>query len=261
MTDDASWDDTVKRLASAVEEHLADHPEAGAFLAYRRGELAGAEREAFEEHLAWCRDCAAMARDLPELLEGDAEPFDPEEKAADWAAIEERLEREPVTRAPGGEAEPREVMGSAKRSLLTAGLAAALILAVGGAGVWISLLYGRLGELGKPRVNVPSFDLLPPGSERAGEEAPLTLDLERGAYLILDSRVDLGERTYEARILDERGRELWRLEGLRATRFGNLSLELPPEYLPPGVYRIVLQGEGGGPPVAKYALRVAPPGS
>lgn len=254
MSDEGSRDDLVRRLAGAVEGHLSAHPDAGAFLAYRRGELAEAEADAFEEHLAWCRDCAGIARDLPGFLEGEAEaePFAPEEKAADWAAIEERLGREGSAGGP----EAAYPKASASRSRLASALAAAVALVVVGGGFWAFQAQRREADRLRPVANVPPVNLSPVGTERGGGGGLPTLTLERGAYLSLGSRRDLGDRAYRAAIVGEDGRTRWTVDGLRPTEYGSLSLLLPSGSLPPGRYRIVVRGEARGPEVERYAFRV-----
>jgi hypothetical protein len=255
MTDEASWEDTLKRLARSVDENLAVHPDPEAFLAHRRGELPAAEVEALEEHLAWCRDCAGIWRDLPQFLEGDAEPFDPEEKAADWRALQAQLE----TAAPPADEEPPPAARPASRSRLAAGLAAALALAVGGSALWIANLSQRLEDDRRPRPNVAIHDLSPPAAVRAGEEPPLSIRLDRNAVLVLNVSAELEDRAYEARILDGEGEPVWTIDGLEPGRFGNFTLELPAGSLDPGLYRIVVQGGEGEPAVGEYAVRVVEP--
>ena len=84
-------DELVRRVAREVSAGIASHPPADAFLRHRRGELSPPELAAFEEHLAWCRDCAAIARELPAFLDDLAPPFDPAEREADWQPLLERL--------------------------------------------------------------------------------------------------------------------------------------------------------------------------
>lgn len=255
MRDEPSSDDTLRRLARSVEESLSTHPEPETFLAHRRGELPASEEDALEEHLAWCRDCAAAWRDLPRFLDGEAEPFDPEEKAADWRALQERLE----TEAPPADEEPTAEARSPSRGRLASGLAAALAVALGGAALWIGQLSDRLEDSRRPRPNVPIHDLAPAGGERSGEEPLLAIELDRSAILIFNVRADLEDRLYEARIFDEDGQEVWTIEGLEPTRFGNFNLELPAGSLEPGLYRIVVQAGEGEPPVGEYAVRVIEP--
>ena len=254
MRDEPSSDDTLRRLARSVETNLSTHPEPEAFLAHRRGELAALEEDALEEHLAWCRDCAAIWRDLPRFLDGEAEPFDPEEKAADWRALQERLE----TEAPAAEEEPSAHTRLPSRGRLASGLAAALAVALGGAALWIVQLSDRLEDSRRPRPNVPIHDLAPPAGERAGEEPPLAIALDQNAILIFNTRAELEDRPYEARILDENGRVVWTIDGLQPTRYGNFNLELPAGSLEPGRYRIVVQA-GEGEPVGEYTVHVVEP--
>ena len=259
MSDEASWDDDVRRLARAVEANLPAHPDAETLVAHQRGELPQAEADALEEHLAWCRDCASLYRDVPWFFEGEAEPVDPAERAADWSALEARLEEE----APPAEA--RSVRRRTTGLRLMSGLAAALAVVLGGAVYWMVQANGRVDELQRPRGNVPIRDLAPEGAQRTPEQGPPTVSLERGAQLVLDTSSDLGTGSYQAQIEKQDGRVLWTIEGLRPSDYGTLTIGLPPASLPPGLYRIVVQGEGGAPEVGHYALRVVeapepPPG-
>jgi hypothetical protein len=257
MSDEASWDDDVRRLARAVEANLSAHPDAEALVAHQRGDLPQAEADALEEHLAWCRDCASLYRDVPWFFEEEAEPSDPAERAAAWSALEARLEEEepPVAAHP--------VRRRTTGFRLMSGLAAALAVVLGGAVYWMVQMHGRVDELGRPRGNVPIRDLAPEGAERTPEQGPPTVSLERGAQLVLDTSSDLAAGSYLAEIEEQDGRVLWRIDGLRPTDYGTLTLALPPGALPPGLYRIVVRGEGGAPEVGHYTLRVveapAPP--
>ncbi len=249
MSDEASWENNVKRLVRAVEENLSAHPDAETLMARHRGELPASEADAVEEHLSWCSDCAALYRDLPWFLDGEALPADPGEMAEDWAALEERLASEPAREA---QASPRPRSRTSRMRLISS-LAAALLVVVGGAALW-----RYVANLHRPLPNVPDLVLSPLGTERGGE-GPATIHLERGAHVVLGSRHDLGDRTFQATIVGEDGRTRWTIEGLRLTKYGGLTFELSPGSLPPGRYRIVVRGEGGGAPVESYVLRVVRP--
>lgn len=63
--------------------------------AYLDGELAGAEREELEAHLAGCAECAATLADLERIV-ADARSLEDRPPARDlWSGIVERLEKSP----------------------------------------------------------------------------------------------------------------------------------------------------------------------
>ena len=255
MSDDAPQDDEVRRLARSVEANLAAHPDAETLVAHQRGELPEGEAAALEEHLAWCRDCASLYLDVPWFFEDEAEPAEPEDMSADWSALEARLarEKEPVP------AEHPALRRRVTAFRLMTSLAAALAVALGIAVYWIAQTNGRIDQLQQPRGNVPILDLAPEGAARARGEGPVTASLERGAHLVFNTEAELGAGRYQAEVLGEDGRLRREIGDLQATRFGNLTLWLPPGSLRPGLYRIVVRGEGGGPEVGRYALRVVEP--
>ncbi len=252
MSDDAHRDDEVRRLARSVEANLAAHPDAETLVAHQRGELPEGEAAALEEHLAWCRDCASLYRDVPWFFEEEAEPAEPEDLAADWSALEARLARE---KAPGPAEHPEPRRRVTAFRLMTS-LAAALAVALGIAVYWIAQTHGRVDQLQQPRGNVPILDLAPEGAARARAEGPPAVSLERGAHLVFNTEAELGNGLYQAQILGEDGRLRKAIGDLQPTGYGNLTLWLPPGSLHPGLYRIVLRTEEGGPEVGHYALRV-----
>lgn len=262
MSTKVSLTDSLRRLARGVEESLSAHPEPETLLAYRGDELSPRESAAVQEHLAWCRECAATLDDLAlfsagdESWQGDLPEADPQEKAADWARLMDRIDGAKV-------GDGQEAVAAAQtlwpRSAQL--VAAALVLAVGFSVVWIGRLQGRLEQTLDPQPNVPIYDLDPPATERVGEEAP-GIELAPGvrAVLILNPAGAVPPGRYELRFLTPEGRTVWSSEELEPTRFGNFNLELVGGSLPPGRYRIEVSGPrpDSEQVVGSFVFRVLP---
>ena len=260
MNTKASLTDSLKRLARGVEESLSAHPEPETLLAYRDDELSPGQSAAVQEHLNWCRECTAILDDLTwfsagdESLEGEVPKADPQEKAADWAELMDRIDGAKV-------GDGREAAAAAHtlwpRSAQL--VAAVLVLAVGFSVLWIGRLQGRLEQTLDPQPNVPIYDLDPAATERVGEEAPgIALAPGARAVLILNPVGAVPPGRYEVRFLTPEGGTVWSSEELEPTRFGNFNLELVGSSLPPGRYRIEVSGPrpGSEQVVGSFVFRV-----
>lgn len=63
----------IETPAAARPAGHDDHPSAERLVAYRAGELGDADREAVRDHLALCRECAAIVLDLAGRHRDEAE--------------------------------------------------------------------------------------------------------------------------------------------------------------------------------------------
>lgn len=110
---------------------------------------------------------------------------------------------------------------------------------------------------GRPQVNVPVFLLAAVRSgEEAGREPVNRVSLPAGAESVILTlelaTVDFP--SYRAVLREEDGREIWQAGGLRPDSRDALVLLLPSRMLPPGVYRLTIEG-GKGFVVGDYPFR------
>ena len=98
----------------------------------------------------------------------------------------------------------------------------------------------RLAELTRPQVNTAIFSL---GLVRGEEDANRILIGPEPAWVVLSIELPPADaESYRATLLDERGRTVWKGEGLRPTASDTLVLGLYSDLLAPGAYRLVLEG-------------------
>lgn len=86
---------TLRELARRWEGELTDHPTSAELAAYLDGELPPADQERLRDHLAVCRPCTRLVRDLaaaPDLEVPDAvaQKLDSDVEAG-WEALQGRL--------------------------------------------------------------------------------------------------------------------------------------------------------------------------
>lgn len=105
-----------------------------------------------------------------------------------------------------------------------------------------------------PRLNVPILSL---GPERSlgGEPPVLALPEDGWAVLALEpSR--LNASSYEVRLVDATGREVWRGSGLRLDPVGTVTLTLPGTLLRPGRWALELTEAGSGAEAGRFPVTV-----
>ncbi len=237
-------------LALTEEQSTADHPAAEMLAAYHTGDLGGEERAIVHRHLAGCRECAELARDL-DLFTEAAEPAaaDELEVAACLRKLKPRLT---VERSPP----PKPAWQT------SLALAASLVL-VAGASWWLSHTLTQrqmLAELARPRADVQIVDLIEDASQRTGRPAPHgEIRHDAGGVLILTPDLTNGFSGYEVRILDSDGRVAHSIDGVDLDPVGDtVNLWIAAGSLEPGDYGVELYGhaEAGAELVAGYRLRV-----
>lgn len=238
---------------------------------YVAGQLPAEDEERFEEHLLECRECrerVAWADDL----KGSFQALAAEERtrAAEvgllavllrrgrwlgiaallllavafpaWLLVEQgRLREElaaaraapPVTAPPPPPANGgAELRAEQERRRLESELQAAQEER--------ERLARRLAELTRPQVNTALFSL---GLVRGEEDTNRVLVGPEPAWIVLSFELPPADaESYRATLLDERGRTVWKGEGLRPTASDTLVLGLYSDLLAPGSYRIVLEG-------------------
>jgi Putative zinc-finger len=124
----------LRELAAEESADLGPHAGLKRLIAYRRGTLPAAEREALQEHLSLCDRCARLLLELRDFEAASAggEAAGPESLRQEaWESLARRL---PAIRPVAGAARHQEPRQRAPRFL--SGLAAALLLAALGLSIW-----------------------------------------------------------------------------------------------------------------------------
>ena len=115
-----------------------------------------------------------------------------------------------------------------------------------------------------PQVNLPVFMLAAVRSGEAGREpvnrVPLGATTPSVLFTLELATVDYP--SYRASLRDGSGKEVWQARDLRPDSRDSLVILLPSRMLPPGVYRLTIEGVGGDgrrAAVAVYPFRVVRP--
>ena len=265
--------DFERSLAAWVEERRASgqHSTVETLDAYRAGRLGPQQREGVREHLVLCRQCFDLLQDLEVFASARRSASRPPAEVADfetaafWHALRPRLE----TVAEEPSASRRRPKEPAVWRLPAAVAASVLVTALGFS-FWIAdreralaTSERQLAELQVPRPNTRIYDLYLDTSERSGESRPQPVEVPPGSMLILtpQSSQDPGEHSgYAVEILDSAGARAWTGRGFRADpEDGTFTLWLPPDFLPPGEYRVRLLGGDADPSelIEEYVVRMA----
>lgn len=214
---------------------------------YLRGELALEDEELFEEHLFACAGC------LEQVQAGEALGQGLRTVAAEEATKE--LARVEVARglARLGFLAWLRSRPLGQRLALT-GLALALAA--------LPVLWLREpGDVDGPRGDLLVVSL---GVVRSAEEseAELRLDPEKSSVVLSLELPLAAAAQYHATLYDERGRELWRGEGLEPNLYGTLLIVVPSPFLAPGRYQVVLETPSakGASPAGEVRFRVTAAG-
>ena len=260
----------------AAMSHLArdaareiPHPPTAHLAAYHRGELAEREAGVVADHLSVCPRCTQELLELAEFLDDEGEEADAVAGERIWRAIEEEVSPAPTVPlasrasdlAPVVPLSPRRAAGRPVFASLrfAYGLAAVLAAALG-----LSLWVGRgpvsPGNGVVPRLNEPSYDLTPQGTQR-GEipEQVLRFSGPNGsAHLILNPATAEEAERYGVRFRAADGRVAWQGKGIEPQALGTFRIGLPRAALPAGHYTIELYGEksGGELPLGNYRISI-----
>jgi len=225
---------TSKRdpLAELLQS-LKDPPEAGEpldlekLVAYSRGGLSPAEREAMEERLTHFPEEAELLLDwLKFAEEEDALPRDQVDTA--WKGFERRLT--PPPRSASFWASPRIAWRMAAAFLFLAGLA----------GGWALLLQRELATERQPQANVALVDLYLEDPERGESPEQQRIVFSPGVRqvtLVLTPGAALQHPPYRGQILDARKRVVWSAS-LVPNAHGTFAVSLTKDFLVPGFYKI-----------------------
>ena len=121
----------------------------------------------------------------------------------------------------------------------------------------------QLAQAQAPQGNVPILFLDAVRSGGSSGEAP-THRLRRppaGGWAVLALQLDPPlAPSYQARLRDARGKEIWRGTGLRPNEMEALSLSLPGSLLEPGDYTLTVEAAGGpAASASRFSFRVLAP--
>lgn len=244
-------DQAIRRMAAQERRALTGHPDPEELLAYHERQLPEASAEGIRDHLARCPECARVVLDFEAFP--DLEPPGEEHRLA--SADVERERRALEARI---EARSRPVW---QRHQVLLPLAATLLLAAVGLGLWSVQLLQRLESATGPRGDVVIVADLRPVSEPLRGPRP-TAEVPEWAgrgVVLLSLRPGEEHRAYRVDVTAPDGRLLVSDLPVRRTRDGVLALELPRELLQPGELRVELSGleAGAWEPVAEYRLELA----
>jgi hypothetical protein len=243
------------RGMAAEARRGVEHPAPEELLDYHSGDLAPAETQRNQEHLALCPVCARTLLDLDSFP--DVEPVREEDRltAAELTGQWRRFQDTAQRLAPS-----RERPRPASPAVLA--LAAALLFAVVGLSLWNVQLRNAVRDLSQPEAGVLVADLVPRGEaiERAegGEDTVRVPPWADRVLLILNLADPATAREYRVEIATQDGREVWSRRGVHRSADGTFALQIPRRFLPPGRYRIRLSGlrDGAEEPVAEYGAQI-----
>jgi len=197
---------------------------------YLLDELTPELRDAFEEHMFECLDCALDVR-AGNVFMSEAKAQLPqwgEQSAAQAAA------REPIRTVPVREKKPWW-------SFLTApAFAAPVFAALLGVIAFqnLSTIPSLRSEATEPRIIAPS---LLHADTRGAEPTVVQADHEQGASVLIDLPQQPGYSSYAIDLFDPQGKRIW-TRTVTAPQAGTLSLSIPGEGLQQGSYTLNLAG-------------------
>lgn len=287
-------EESMATILAAERRRLGRSPTDEELIAFRDRRLPAAESEWVADALAAFPEAARRYLELTAAAPAGTEGAADEGREQRWQAFRERLHREAAT-APAGAAGERRATAEAAPPATGAATRAArpraveerrpadpgsarrplasrrrrwLPWAVGAAavaGVALVVAIRLLPVPGTGAVVNPLVLTLSPvtGSGPRGAVAEEVVPAASELVVLRLSAPGLPPRPgYELAVLDAAGRPLWTGRVERQAG-GYLSVGLPPERLPPGLYRLELRfrAEPAAPPLATYELRLAAPGA
>lgn len=260
----------LAELIAASPGAAPPHPEPRQLLLYHDRRLDPGSTAAVREHLVACRACAAALVDLDEL-EGSPEGrgSDADEGIADQGIADYGTAAAWRALAPCLAEAAQESAVEPPRNTLSATspwwsrLAAALVLATLGLGVWGTHLWlsrraleDHLAALEAPRANPPVFYL---DALTRGDEEPITVGPDAGRVLLFLTPPEqpVVDR-YRVEIRDDQGRLRVRVDDLAVEELGGLRLSFASGSLGRGENRVLLFEAGRDELLASYSLSVEP---
>lgn len=264
----------LRNLTERERQALKDHPTPEQLVAYRAGELPEEEQERLRDHLAVCRDCAALLLDLADF--GNLKPPAGVPELTDaqvdqaWQSMRSRIAQEdtPEAAAVPGPAKvvplrpvPPALPARVETPARSVWPRAAVWFLIAGLGILSAVLANKLQDRTKPTDKVAVAHLSPEGDGvRGGGEArpkpPLSQDED--LLLIFLRPFDAEPYTsYRAQILDQEGKN--RYEGpVKSERGQDPMFKVPSGFLAPGDYCAQLSGSRNGQwqPLERYSFQI-----
>ncbi len=258
-------DETIR--GHGREAVLVPHPEPETLFAYQEGGLSAFERDAVADHLAVCRECTELVLDLEAFpavpLRDPSKAQSAAEEAASRAAFLAMLPRvDQAPPAPAAKVLEMPAPPARRERRFDWRLAAALVVGVAGAGLWLAGLGNeRQGAAGPV---VAEGRLVEPAWEhgwRSGETAAAAMPGGRDPLLLLLAPPEGSAPPWIARLeLPGRAAEDLRIDAVSPV--GAIPLVLPPLGGATGEVVISLRAAGdaaGGTVQAIYRVRLLPP--
>jgi Putative zinc-finger len=239
-------------LQGLAHRGLDAHPDPERLAAYHFGELSPEEEGRIQDHLALCRECAALLLDLDGLADPDfGAGVDLTGKEAVWQSLKEEV-------APPAWVVPlRRPVRSSPRWLQA--LAASLLIATLGLSLWVASLRRELSTLD---ANAPVLDLYSGTGRGEGSPSPILTVPSGGRSFILipNSARHRRHERYRFEILRGRGGKVWDgpIERNPPPLDNFNSVSVPRRAIEPGDYRFRLFGRNGDREemIEEYAFRV-----
>ncbi|HEX4959629.1 MAG TPA: zf-HC2 domain-containing protein [Thermoanaerobaculia bacterium] len=243
MTDEPADLDRLFAILSEEERlpDLDDHPAPEKLSAYQADELSPEEDAALQEHLAHCALCAGLLLDLQRFLNPPPEDLPREgvvdfESAAEWRDLRVKLQ-DPRYRPMAVKRFPlRKIFGA--RTL--AAVLTLFLFGFGGMATWIAVL--------KRKMALPITDLTPTTvlaleSTRGPAEKPEPTPLRLGHVVAFETQSSLPSA--RLRLVFRKDGTIRRTLEAKEKDEERIEVFLPESFLPPGVYKVEVQGPEG----------------
>ena len=257
MTDKSEWQEANRELLAEERRRLGDPPTAEEMLAFSRGELSESEEDRIRDLLVVYPELARMySEPFPEEPRlGEPDYVAPEQRAAAWSALQQRL-RPSAETAARNEAQRGRVL-----FLHYVPAAMAALIAIVCFGLFVraesrARHYAKQGQL--PRLLAAPQELEGDGNRGPGTATMLRKDGE--AYLLqprLINQVRYGH--YQVELRDTNGAVLWENKNAQPYDTDVFQLVIPHDFLREGEqYRLLIYGVDGEAreTVGAYDLRV-----
>lgn len=238
--------DFRKSVRIAMAEQAVEHPDSETLLAFQSKRLDPDQSNQVLEHLALCNECLDFVRDL-EAVEMDDFDF------GTYLTISDKENFLEDRGALGENSEPRKSSGSLPFILC----AATFFLTTLGLLIWNLQLQTKLSRVNQIETNAVVADLVPAGVLiRGGEKTPiLIVPRGEGCFFFLNVPADRTSSVSSASLMNEQGKVLLDIPGLRPSKIGTFGFWAPSGAVPsPGSYQIILEAEGLKPVTYQFQI-------
>jgi hypothetical protein len=177
-----------------------------------------------------------------------AEEVDADSEYQDWIrAVPEQARALALAARPAASRKPRPAFWEGYR------LAAALALVAVGLGIWVAVLRREVDRLSAPIFDLSAQEVTL--GEKTRGRTVLEIPPQAG-HVLLTLFVDAAIPPQDGhfKILDAKGREVWRSEPVRVSPAGDFRPVLPRSLLPDGEYRVQIVSEAGSRLLAESRL-------